>query len=114
MDWLDRLEFETLKLPRADLVLFLDVPVEISQKLANARKDFKTGNKKDIHEQDKDHLKNAYNAAKYVAAKYGWKTIECVDKDGNLKSIDEIQGLVLDEVEKLLFNKKTDKNGIEF
>lgn len=102
LDWLDNLEFKTLKLPRADLVLFLDVPVEVSQKLAIARKDFKTGKKKDIHEQDKNHLTNAYNAAKYVAAKYDWKTINCIDKNGNLKPIDEIQNLVFDQVKKCL------------
>ena len=79
----------------------MDVPVEISQKLANKRVELKNGGKKDIHEQDKDHLKNAYNAAKYVANQYGWKTINCVDENKRLKSIDEIQDLILSEVKKL-------------
>ena len=101
LKWLDEFEFETLKLPRPDLVLFLDVPVEVSQKLANTRHGLKNGEKKDIHESDKTHLTDAYNAAKYVSKKFGWSEINCIDKEGNLKSIQEIHNLILNEVNKL-------------
>ena len=97
--YVDKFEFETLKLPRPDLVIFLDVPVEVSKKLANARESLKTGNSKDIHESDANHLQNAYNAGKYVAKKYGWIVIDCV-KDGELLSIDEISNKIYEEVMK--------------
>lgn len=99
LEYVDKFEFDTLKLPRPDLVIFLDVPVEISKKLANAREGLKTGNSKDIHESDATHLANAYNAGKYVAKKYGWIVIDCV-KDGQLLSIEEISNKIYSEVMK--------------
>ena len=87
--WLDNFEFEVLKLPRANQVVFLDVPPQVSIRLANARADLKVGKSKDIHEQDPQHLIDAYNAGQYVANKYGWTKINCI-RDNNLKSIDEI------------------------
>ncbi len=93
--WLDNFEFKNLKLPRPDKVYFLDVPPAISKKLANERADLKAGTKKDIHEQDEQHLINAYNAGKEVAKKYKWITIPCTDQNDNLKSIEEIHQEIL-------------------
>jgi len=89
LNWLDRLEFNELKLPRPDRVIFLDVPVEVSKRLANDRAELKSGQSQDIHEKDKDHLTKAYENGKYIANKYGWTTISCV-KDGVLRSIEDI------------------------
>lgn len=36
-DWIDTLEFQTLKLPRPDKVFFLDVPPDISDKLVEKK-----------------------------------------------------------------------------
>lgn len=99
LNWLDNFEFETLKLPRPDKVLFLDMPISMSKKLANARKDLKTGEKKDIHEMDENHLRDAYEAGKYVSKKFGWTEILCVDDSKNLKSIEEIHKLILKELD---------------
>lgn len=96
--WLDKFEFETLNLPRPDKIFFLDVPTEISKKLANERQELKAGTKKDIHEQDEQHLIHAYNAGKEVAKKYKWTTISCVDENNNLKPIETIH----EEIKKLL------------
>lgn len=92
LDWLEEFEFGYLKLPRADKVLFLDVPVEISQRLKEERA-YKSGTTKDVHEEDVNHLKNAYNSGKYVSQKYGWDVISCVDGD-KLKPIEEISDLI--------------------
>lgn len=89
LDWLDNFEFNELKLPRADKVIFLDVPPEVSIRLAHERGELKAGTKQDIHEKDSNHLIDAYNSGKYVANKYGWTVIDCV-QDGNLKSIEQI------------------------
>ncbi len=89
LGWLDTFEFEELKLPRADKVIFLDVPPEVSMRLANEREGLKAGTKQDIHEQDSSHLIDAYNSGKYVADKYGWTTISCVENN-NLKTIEKI------------------------
>ena len=89
LDWLDNFEFNELKLPRADKVIFLDVPPKVSMKLARERAGLKAGTKQDIHEQDSNHLIDAYNSGKYVSSKYNWDVISCVEKD-NLKTIEQI------------------------
>ena len=101
LEWVDDFEFEKLKLPRPDLIIFLDLPLEISQRLANQRKTLKNGKAKDIHESEKSHLQDAYNAGKYVAKKYGWTVIKC-DKDGDIRSIEDIHKDIVREVEKIL------------
>lgn len=81
ISWLCKLEFEDLSLPQANLIFFLDMPVAFSKKLANQRQELKAGTKTDIHETDANHLTDAYSTAKYVATKYGWTQISCVEKD---------------------------------
>ena len=104
LDYVNDFEFGKLKLPKPDLVIFLDVPVAVSKKLADSRGEYKSGNKKDILEQDVSHLTKAYNSGKYVANKYGWTQISCLNESGNLKSIEEISNDIF-EVVKKLFNK---------
>ena len=104
LDWLEEFEFGYLKLPRADKVLFLDVPVEISQRLKEERA-YKSGTTKDVHEEDVNHLRNAYNSGKYVSQKYGWNVISCVDGE-ELKSIEEISDLIWCTIKDGLPNKK--------
>ena len=94
LTWIDEFEFGKMRLPRPDKILFLDVPVEISLALANARKDLKNGQAHDIFEEDKEHMKKAYENAKYVANKFGWEQIHCVN-DNKLKTIEEIHRDIL-------------------
>lgn len=98
LKWLEDLEYGKLKLPKPDNVLFLDVPVEISMKLARSRNELKNGQEKDIQEKDDEHLIKAYNRGKYVAKKFGWEIINC-EKDGNIKTIDEIHKDILTKLD---------------
>ena len=94
LDWIVDFEFEKLALPKPDKTLFLDMPVEISVNLARQRSELKNGQNKDILESDVQHLKNAYEKAKYVAKKYNWIEIDC-KKVQTIKSIDEIHQEIL-------------------
>jgi len=94
ISWIDEFEFGKMRLPRPDKILFLDVPVEVSLKLANARADLKNGQAHDIFEEDKNHMFMAYENAKYVAKKFGWERIDCIS-DGKLKTIEEIHKDIL-------------------
>ena len=94
LDWISDFEYDKLNLPKPDKVLFLDVPVEISLKLARARANLKNGQEKDIHEKDDNHMINAYEKAKYVAKKFDWLVVDCA-KEGTIKSIDEIHKEIL-------------------
>jgi len=97
LDWLNNFEFELLKLPRADKVIFLDVPPEVSMRLAREREGLKAGTSQDIHEQDSSHIIDAYNSGKYVANKYGWEVINCVENN-NLKTINQIHKEILNKI----------------
>ena len=88
-DWLDELEFDVLKLPRPNKIIFLDVPVEVSIKLAHDRGQLKANTPKDIHEQNPDHLLHAYNSGKRMSKKYNWNVVNCV-QDMSLRSIESI------------------------
>lgn len=94
LEWLENFEYGKLKLPVPDKILFLDMPVEYSLELARQREEFKSGTKKDIHEQDTTHLAKAYSRAKYVAQKFNWLRVDCI-KQKKIKSIDEIHKEIL-------------------
>lgn len=91
--WVDDYEYNKLKLPRPDKIIFLDVPAEISFQLSKDRKTLKCGLQQDILERDKDYLLTAYERAKYVADKFNWIKIDCMDK--GLKSKEEIHEDIL-------------------
>lgn len=103
--WLLNFEFEDLKLPKPDVVIFLDMPVEKSIELAHARKELKTGGKKDIHEADDAYLTHCYNVGMETAKKYGWTVVHCTDASGNIKTIEDIHKDILKIVLEKLNNK---------
>jgi len=90
IEWIKNFEYKILKLPRPTQVFFLDMPPKQSMKLAMSRAEYKSGASKDIHEQDAQHIQNAYNTGKYVAQKLNWTIINCVNANGEIKSIDDI------------------------
>ena len=94
INWLEDLEFNKLQLPKPDKILFLDVPIEVSMRLARERKELKNGQDKDIQEKDDQHLINAYKRGKYVAEKLNWLNVDCV-RDNNIKTIEEIHQDIL-------------------
>ena len=96
LKWLVDLEWNKIGLPKPDIVFFLDIPFEISQKLMEDRENKITGKKeKDIHEKDKKYLKNAYEVAKELSVRYGWNVISCVN-EGKLRGIEDINDEMLE------------------
>ena len=80
LDWLFDFEFGLYKLPVPTKVFFLNMPTETAQELMKNRENkFTHDTKKDIHERDAAHLKDAYNAACSLAQKYDWCEIKCVE-----------------------------------
>ena len=103
LDWLYDLEFNRLALPVPDIVLFLDMPPEFSEKLIADRKNKFTGEtKKDIHEINKDYLRESYKNACWIADKYNWVKIKCV-RDCKVISIAEIHEELYNRI-KLMLN----------
>ena len=83
LKWLYEFEYDRLGLPRPDLVIYLDVPTEFTEKMMRQREQ-QTNTHADIHEQDMQYL-----ATCREAAFYGWHVISCV-KDGKMRSIGDI------------------------
>jgi len=100
-DWLADLEYKRFGLPRPDLVLYLDMPVERSAELLRAR-EFTTHTKGDIHETDWDYQMLCRQTACRASAYYGWTPISCTDTAGALRSVGEIQTEIWDRVSQVL------------
>ena len=94
--WLYDLEFCKMGLPKPDLVLFLDVPIAVTEQLLQQRSQ-QTGAQGDIHEKDLDYLRLCRKTAQAAADYYGWKKIECVEQ-GQLCSIAQIHEKVYAQV----------------
>ena len=86
--WLYDLEYDRMGLPRPDLVVLLDMPVELSEQLMRKREQ-STGTHADIHERDEDYLKKCRDVALHAAKYYGWRTVSCA-KDGVIRSVEDI------------------------
>lgn len=86
MDWLDRMEHTVYGIPRPDLVIYLDVPYEISKqwlqkKVAEREKQ----GKQDVAEDNLRHLKASRNAALSLTRRNeNWEKVTCCArrKDG--------------------------------
>jgi dTMP kinase len=89
IDWLYDYEFNRLGLPKPDKVIFLNMPVEYSQKLLSKRYN-NDDEKKDIHEENVKYLKRCEDCALQAAKKLDWIVIDCFDnKNGEEKFLTE-------------------------
>ncbi|MCM1329268.1 MAG: deoxynucleoside kinase [Ruminococcus sp.] len=100
LDWLSDYEYGKLGLPKPDLVVFLDMPVEISQRLMSERYGGDES-KKDIHEGNVKYLQACRKSALYAAERLGWKILEC-GRDGKPLSVEEINGKLLQLINEVL------------
>lgn len=82
--WIDKLEYWLLDLPKPDLTIFLHVPFDLTKQLMKTRTNL------DLNEKDDDYLQNAERTYIELSELYNWKKIDCSDC-GKLKSIEEIQ-----------------------
>ena len=101
LGWLDDFEHDKLGLPRADLVLYLDMPTRCSLELLRSR-EAATHTQGDIHEVDPDYLAACRDSALQAARLLGWQVIPCVTWDGRLRTVEEIHWEVWSLVSPLL------------
>ena len=88
LDWLYEFEYKQLELPRPDLVIYLDVPTDFTEKMLRGREQA-TNTTADIHEKDMAYLATCRETGRAAAAHYGWTVIQCV-RDGAMRSIADI------------------------
>lgn len=82
-DWLDNLEYNSLKLPKPDLTIFLYMPYKYSSILKLERTEI------DEHESSEEHLLNAEKAYLEISNIYGYKTVNCIKED-NIRTKNDI------------------------
>ena len=103
--WLDKMEHEVFSIPRPDLVVYLDVPYEVSKewlkkKITQRKKKYLKG-KKDVAEDNLMHLKLSRNTALELEKQNkNWQKISCCK--GNICMSPE---QVHDQVYKIVKNK---------
>ena len=100
LNWSEDFEYVKIGIPKPDLVIYLDMPIEISQRLMTSRYNGDE-DKKDVHEADVEFLKKCRTSALFAAEKQGWKVISCA-KDNEPLSIETIHSKVIDAIEKEL------------
>ena len=100
LHWLYDLEFDKLQLPKPDLVLYLDVPTDFTEKLLR-RREQDTHTQADIHEQDTAYLAACREVGRQAAEFYHWQVISCV-KDGAMRTIEDIHEEIYQCVKKCL------------
>ena len=103
-EWIEELEHKTYTIPRANLTIYLHVPIEISQELIRTRAKESKGFKSeaDLHEVDTGYLKRVQDIYLDLAnGDSNWCTIECT-KNNQIKSREEIAEKVWSTVSKIL------------
>ena len=100
LHWLYDFEYAKLGLPKPDLVIYLDVPTDFTEKLLRHR-EADTNTKADIHEQDMAYLATCRETGRAAAEYYGWTVITCV-KDGTMRSMEDIHEEIYAHIAKCL------------
>lgn len=104
LDWLTDYEYCKMGIPRPDCVIYLDMPVEISQRLMTSRYNGEEA-KKDIHEANVNYLLECRKAAAFAAEKFGWTVINCADGD-RPRAREDIGNEIYSEILKKIGNKR--------
>lgn len=93
-EWIDKLEYWLLGLPKPEKTIYLDVPYDSVKELMKNRV-----NKDEYEKSGGDFIKNAINSYIELCNLYNWSKVECIENN-KLKSIEEIN----DEIYKLIEN----------
>ena len=106
LKWLDEMEYGVFKIPRPDIILYLDLPVALSQKLLRnkllaVKKRYIEG-RKDVVEDNLRYMINSQRSALSIIKKSNnWKRIHCA-RGGQIKSREEIHEDIYKNLQKLL------------
>jgi len=100
MDWLYDFEYSKMGIPSPDMVIYLNMSPEVSQKLLSGRYRGDE-DKKDIHEKDMEYLARSRKAAAFCARHDKWVTIKC-DNGIQPFTIEEISQQIFDTVKEIL------------
>ena len=93
--WIDKLEYWLLGLPKPDKTIFLHVPYSYAFELKKNRISL------DEHEKSEEHLKNSEIAYLELASYYNWININCINED-KIRTIEDISNEIMDNLKEYL------------
>ena len=94
-EWIDKLEFWLLNLPKPDKTIFLHVPYTYAVELKKNRQQL------DQHETNEEYLKNSEVAYIELSEMYNWKNINCI-KDNKIRTIESINEEIITYIQEYL------------
>lgn len=105
-EWVYDNEVNKMGLPQDSLTIILSVPVDLSQKLMSNRY-HNDETKKDIHEMNIAYLNKCYDTVDLAVTHlesigYNWIKIDCQRDSESIKSIEEIEAIIRNEVNKII------------
>lgn len=100
LQWLAHYEYNCMGLPEPDMVIYLDMPLEVSQKLLTQRYNGNE-NKKDLHESNFKFLKQCRESAIYSAKKMNWQIVSCA-KNGSPRTIESIHNDIINIIDNVI------------
>ncbi len=104
INFIAKLEYDLLELPKPDITVFLHMPYEAAVPLREKRNE-----KLDELESNESHLRKAEATYVYMAEKFGFTTIECAENDV-AKPIDVIHENVYNSVKNFIASNERIKN----
>lgn len=106
--WDYKFETEYLGIPKDDITIVLEVPVNVSQKLMTKRYN---GNeeKKDIHEADVEYLNLCYHSMEVAcntlpSEGHNWVRVSCSNDGENIRDIEDINKEIMGHILRVLDN----------
>lgn len=106
VSWIAKMEYDVLGIPRPDAIVYLQVPVAISQELLLKKRSIKNQGlgegEKDTVEADHQYVARSFETANWLASREpNWHIVECVDESGMLRSKEDIHADVVQLVQSL-------------
>ena len=110
LKWLAEMEYEVFKIPKPNMIFYLNVPIPLVLKLIRERNKNqvraylgkKKAKKQDVHEKDVKFLENSRKSALWLSdTQKGWVKIAC-EKNGKMDTRENIHGKIYERVRKIL------------
>jgi dTMP kinase len=99
---ISKIELEILEIPKPDLVIYLDLPFEVSLRRLEKRSQDENI-KKDSVEMNQEYVKNSIERGRKIANYCDWKVVNCVEDSVELER-EEIKNKIIKEIETFLLN----------
>ena len=93
--WIDKLEYWLLALPKPDKTIFLHVPYSYAFELKKNRLSL------DEHEKSEEHLKNSEIAYLELSSYYNWININCIS-DNSIRTTEDINKEIMENIKEYL------------